>query len=158
MKVIFAGGRPDEEARRRAAECGIQVHAPLSDDEARQLYAEADLFISPIKTGTGIKTKTQEAMANAKPMIGFPNSFRGVPAENGKHAFIVNSNEEFARQFESLIADPELRRRVGESARDFIEVNFNPQTLGQQLINAYAEAVSGAQQRRADAWPAQQHA
>ena len=149
MKVTFAGGRPDEEARHRAAECGIHIHAPLSDDEARRLYAEADIFISPIKTGTGIKTKTQEAMANAKPMVGFPNSFRGVPAENGKHAFIVTSNEEFARQLEALIADPELRRRVGKFARDFIEVTFNPKTLGQQLINAYSEAASDAQQRRA---------
>ena len=149
VKVIFAGGRPDKEARRRAAECGIHIHAPLSDAEARALYAEADIFVSPIKTGTGIKTKTQEAMANAKPMIGFPNSFRGVPAENGKHAFIVTSNEEFARKFEALIGDAELRRRIGTAARNFIEANFNPKTLGQQLIDAYAEAVSGVRQRRA---------
>jgi glycosyltransferase involved in cell wall biosynthesis len=142
VDIVFAGGQPDEEARRRAEECDIHVHAPLSDEEARRLYENADIFLSPIKTGTGIKTKTLEAMANGKPIIGFPNSFRGVPAENGRHAMIVNSNEEFARQFEKLIDDAELRRRMGDAAREFIRVTFNPQTLGERLIEAYSHALN----------------
>jgi glycosyltransferase involved in cell wall biosynthesis len=141
VKVVFAGGRPDEGARRRAAECGIRIEAPLSDDLARKLYAEADFFLSPIKTGTGIKTKTLEAMANGKPMIGFRNSFRGVPVENGKHALIADSNEEFARQFEKLVGDAALRRRLGAAARDFISEHFDPKTLGLELIAAYSRAA-----------------
>jgi len=141
VKVIFAGGRPDEAARRRAADCGIEIQAPLSDDEARRLYAEADIFLSPIKTGTGIKTKTLEAMANGKPIIGFRNSFRGVPVENGVHALIADSNEEFAHLFETLINDQAMRRRLGEAAREFIRKNFNPATLGSQLVNAYSHAA-----------------
>jgi glycosyltransferase involved in cell wall biosynthesis len=141
VKVIFAGGKPDEGARRRAQECGIRIEAPLSDEEARKLYAEADIFLSPIKTGTGIKTKTLEAMANGKPIIGFRNSFRGVPVENGKHALIADSNEEFALLFEKQVTDPALRHRLGEAARDFISDNFNPKTLGPDLIAAYASAA-----------------
>jgi glycosyltransferase involved in cell wall biosynthesis len=141
VKVVFAGGRPDEGARRRAAECGIRIEAPLSDEQARKLYAEADIFLSPIKTGTGIKTKTLEAMANGKPIIGFRNSFRGVPVENGKHALIADSNEEFARLFEKLVTDPALRHRLGEAARDFISENFNPEILGPRLIAAYSSAA-----------------
>jgi hypothetical protein len=141
-KVVFAGGRPDDGARRRAAECGIEMEAPLSDERAKQLYADADVFLSPVKTGTGIKTKTLEAMANGKPIIGFPNSFRGVPVENGKHALIVNSNEEFARLFEKLVEDSALRRQLGEAARNFIRENFNPKTLGLQLIDAYSKAAA----------------
>jgi len=141
VEVVFAGGRPDEGARRRAAECGIRIEAPLSDEQARKLYAEADIFLSPIKTGTGIKTKTLEAMANGKPIIGFRNSFRGVPVENGKHALIADSNEEFARLFEKLVADPVLRNRLGEAARDFIRENFNPKTLGARLMSAYSTAA-----------------
>jgi glycosyltransferase involved in cell wall biosynthesis len=149
LRIVFAGGRPDGEARRRAAECGIEIHAPLSDDEARQLYAEADIFISPIKTGTGIKTKTQEAMANGKPIIGFPNSFRGVPAVDQRDAFIVNSNAEFARRLETLVVDPELRERVGKSARAFVDTTFNPKILGRELITAYSQALNRASARRA---------
>jgi len=147
VKVVFAGGRPDEGARRRAAECGIRIEAPLSDEQARKLYAEADIFLSPIKTGTGIKTKTLEAMANGKPIVGFRNSFRGVPVENGKHALVADSNEEFARLFEKLVADPALRQRLGEAARDFIRENFNPKILGPHLIAAYLSAAEMYQKR-----------
>jgi len=148
LRVIFAGGRPDAEARQRAAECGIEVHAPLSDEEARQLYAQANIFISPIKTGTGIKTKTQEAMSNAKPIIGFPNSFRGVPVVNGRDALVVNSNAEFARGLETLVVDPDLRQRIGQSARALVDVAFNPQTLGHELMKAYADGLSSSRTSR----------
>lgn len=141
VKVVFAGGKPDEGARQRAAECGIRIEAPLSDEQARKLYAEADIFLSPIKTGTGIKTKTLEAMANGKPIVGFRNSFRGVPIENGKHALIADTNEEFARQFEKLVGDATLRRRLGAAARDFISEHFDPKTLGLELVAAYSRAA-----------------
>ena len=141
VEVVFAGGRPDEGARLRAKECGIRIEAPLSDEQARKLYGEADIFLSPIKTGTGIKTKTLEAMANGKPIIGFSNSFRGVPVVNGKHALVADSNEEFARLFEKLVADPALRQRLGKAARDFISENFNPKILGPRLIAAYSSAA-----------------
>jgi glycosyltransferase involved in cell wall biosynthesis len=146
-QVVFAGGRPDDAARARAAECGIEIEAPLSDERAKQLYAGADIFLSPIKTGTGIKTKTLEAMANGKPIIGFRNSFRGVPVENGKHALIADSNEEFARLLEKLVEDSALRRRLGEAARNFIRDNFNPKTLGLQLIDAYSKVAAAGPQR-----------
>jgi hypothetical protein len=141
VQVVFSGGKPDEAARQRAQECGIRMEAPLSDEQARKLYAEADIFLSPIKTGTGIKTKTLEAMANGKPIIGFRNSFRGVPVENGKHALVADSNEEFALLFEKLVTDPALRLSLGKAAREFINENFNPKTLGQKLIDAYSTAA-----------------
>jgi polysaccharide biosynthesis protein PslH len=144
VNIVFAGGQPDQGARDRAAECGIEMHAPLSDEEARILYQDADIFLSPIKTGTGIKTKTLEAMANGKPIIGFPNSFRGVPAEDGKHAMIVESNEDFARGFEKLIADTHLRKQMGAAAREFIGEVFNPESLGQRLIDAYQKALDNS--------------
>jgi glycosyltransferase involved in cell wall biosynthesis len=149
VQVIFAGGVPKEPARRRAAECGIHVQAPLTEEEAQQLYDDCDIFLSPVSAGTGIKTKAMGAMANGKPIIGFRNSFRGIPVENGKHALIADSNDEFARLFERLLADQALRLRLGEAARDFIEEHFNPQTLGLQLIETYAEALGASQQKRA---------
>src|SRR5260221_506632 len=85
------------DARRRAAECGIELHAPLSDADAARLFAEADLFLSPITSGTGIKIKTLDAMAHGKPMLGFSAAFRGVPVENGVQAMIAETPADFAR-------------------------------------------------------------
>lgn len=147
VKTIFAGGFPDEQIRRRACECGIEIYAPLSDTEALRLFAEADIFLSPVASGTGIKIKTVEAMAHGKPIIGFAGAFRGVPAKHGVHALIANSPEEFARLFEELIFDPARRCEIGAAARKLIELNYDPAILGPRLMHVYKQVAESYAQR-----------
>jgi glycosyltransferase involved in cell wall biosynthesis len=139
VKIVFAGGFPDEEVRRRASELGFEIHAPLSDAEARRLFAEAGIFLSPVKSGTGIKIKTLEAMAHGKPIVGFPRAFRGIPVEDNKHAFIADSSKDFARLLERLVFDAALRSEVGVMARAFIRVTFDPAVLGARLMDVYSQ-------------------
>jgi polysaccharide biosynthesis protein PslH len=141
VKTVFAGGFPDEQVRRRASECGIEICAPLSDTEASQLFASADIFLSPVAPATGIKIKTLDAMAHAKPIIGFVGTFRGVPVKHGVHALIANSPEEFGRLFEGLIYDPVRQREIGRAAREFVRVNFDPATLAARLLFVYQQAA-----------------
>ena len=147
VRMIFAGGFPDEEVRYHASQCGIKIHAPLSDAESKRLFATADIFLSPVASGTGIKIKTLEAMAHGKPMIGFPEAFRGVPVERGVHALIADSPEEFARSLEVLIFDPARRSEIGAAAREFIRVNFDPAALGARLLSVYSQAAQTYAQR-----------
>jgi glycosyltransferase involved in cell wall biosynthesis len=140
-RVVFAGGFPEHDLRRRAAECGIELHAPLSDADAARLFHDADIFISPVNSGTGIKIKTLDAMAHGKPMIGFPSAFRGVPVERGLHAMIAGTPAAFARCFEQLIDDEPRRRAIGAAARQFIHMHFDPAILGARLVDVYARAA-----------------
>jgi glycosyltransferase involved in cell wall biosynthesis len=140
VRVVFAGGFPDAEVRRRAAECGIELIAPLSDAGAARLFADARIFLSPVRSGTGIKIKTLDAMAYGKPMIGFRGAFRGVPVEHGVHAMIAESPADFARQFDELIDDAPRRRAIGIAARELIRDRVDPVTLGARLRDVYARA------------------
>ena len=148
VKIVFAGGYPDEEVRRRASELGFEIHAPLSDAEARRLFAEDGIFLSPVKSGTGIKIKTLEAMAHGKPIVGFPEAFRGVPVENNKHAFIADSANDFARLLERLVFDSALRSEIGISAREFIRVKFDPAALGARLMGVYSQVSESTMRQR----------
>ncbi|MGH9423587.1 MAG: glycosyltransferase, partial [Thermoanaerobaculia bacterium] len=138
VRVVFAGGFADADIRARAAACGIEIHAPLSDADGARLFAEADLFLSPVQSGTGIKIKTLDAMAHGKPMIGFRGAFRGVPVEHGVQAMIAETPADFARMFEQLIDDEPRRRSIGSAARDFLRLHFDPSILGPRLANVYA--------------------
>jgi glycosyltransferase involved in cell wall biosynthesis len=139
--MVCAGGFPDEHVRRRASERGIEIHAPLSDSEASNLFAAASIFLSPVISGTGIKIKTLEAMAHGKPIIGFVDAFRGVPVEHGVQALIANSPEEFARLFEGLIFDSARRCKIGAAAREFVRLNFDPATLAARLMSVYSQTA-----------------
>jgi glycosyltransferase involved in cell wall biosynthesis len=145
---IFAGGFPDDQLRRRALECGIEIRAPLDDAEARRLFADATIYLSPVVSGTGIKIKTLEAMAHSKPVIGFPGAFRGVPVESGVHALIANSPEEFARLLEALISDPVRPQEIGAAAREFVRLNFDSASLADRLLQVYVQTAESYQQRR----------
>jgi glycosyltransferase involved in cell wall biosynthesis len=140
VRIVFAGGFPDDDVRRRAAACGFELHAPLSDTEANRLFHECEIFFSPIVSGTGIKMKTLEAMARGKAMIGFPNAFRGVPAENGLQALIADNPVDFARLLEQLIDDGPRRRAIGLAGRDLIRTDFDPAILGERLASIYPVA------------------
>jgi polysaccharide biosynthesis protein PslH len=138
IRVVFAGGFPDDDVRRRAVECGIEIHAPLTDADATRLFREADLFLSPVTSGTGIKVKTLDAMAHGKAMIGFRGAFRGVAAEHGLHAMIADTPADFARVFEQLIDDEPQRSALGAAARRLIRTSFDPAMLGGRLLEVYA--------------------
>ncbi|HSY52283.1 MAG TPA: glycosyltransferase family 4 protein [Thermoanaerobaculia bacterium] len=138
VRVVFAGGFPDDDVRRRAVECGIEIHAPLTDADATRLFREADLFLSPVTSGTGIKVKTLDAMAHGKAMIGFQGAFRGVTAEHGLHAMIADTPADFARVFEQLIDDGPQRRALGAAARGLIRTSFDPAMLAGRLVEVYA--------------------
>jgi glycosyltransferase involved in cell wall biosynthesis len=91
-------------------------------------------------SGTGIKMKTLEAMARGKAMIGFPNAFRGVPAESGLQALIADNPADFARMLEQLIDDKPRRRAIGLAGRDLIHTDFDPAILGERLASIYPVA------------------
>lgn len=141
VKIVCAGGFPDEQVRAKASECNIEIRAPLSDTEADKLFAATSIFLSPVVSGTGIKIKTLQAMAQAKPIIGFAGAFRGVPVQHGVHALIAKSPEDFARLLEELVLDQKSRSEIGAAAREFVRVNFDPARLAARLMSVYSETA-----------------
>lgn len=141
-RVVFAGGVPDDAVRRGAAECGLEIQAPLSDADAGRLLAAADIVLLPITSGTGIKIKTLNAMSRGKATIGFANAFRGVGVTNGSDALIAESAEDFAGLIEMLIEDPSRRGVIGAAAKELIRVQFDPDALALRLIDVYRRVSS----------------
>ena len=149
-QIVFAGGFPSDHLRQRAREIGVELRAPLSDAEASELFRTADLFFSPVRTGTGIKIKTLDAMAHGKPMVGFKGAFRGVPIESGKHALVAETPADFARLLESLFSDEALRQQIGAAGREFVQTHFDPKLLGAELVEVYQRVVEACGQQQAN--------
>jgi glycosyltransferase involved in cell wall biosynthesis len=148
-RIVFAGGFPSDEIRQRARDIGVELQAPLSETHASELFRKADLFFSPVRTGTGIKIKTLDAMAHGKPMVGFKGAFRGVPIESGKHALVAETPADFARLLESLLADAGLRQRIGAAGREFVRTHFDPDLLGAELVEVYQRVAEACAHQQA---------
>lgn len=132
------------DARRIVAELELDHlfrFIPYTPDTAR-LYCASDVVVSPSR-GPELGRPVLEAAASGRPVV-TSGSLDGaglvLPEETG---MLVprRSPAVLASALETLIAEPELRRRLGERAREHAEENFNPETNTAKVMAIYDEVL-----------------
>jgi glycosyltransferase involved in cell wall biosynthesis len=112
---------------------------------AEDYYSElvkSKIIVMPDLSGTGIKNRVIQAMALAKPVVGTPFVFEGIPVENGIHCFKCETFTEFSRIIIRLLNDERLRREIGTSARQFVLNNYTmKEVIGPKWLNLYERAI-----------------
>jgi glycosyltransferase involved in cell wall biosynthesis len=113
-----------------------------TDKELAQVYAASDVFIYPSHAPWSLAVT--EAMAASKPVI--------IPKESGVSEIITNGIngvvmdkakvEETAKQIESLINDPSLRRKIGENAYKYVKNNLSWEQYAKSMENIFEETMS----------------
>lgn len=72
-------------------------------DNLDEYYLNASAVIAPIFSGSGLKTKTVEAISYGKTVIGYPEAFEGIEYDNYPGACVsVNSDAKFIEELNSL--------------------------------------------------------
>lgn len=98
-----------------------------------QEFAKRRAFISPVRYGTGIKTKNLHAMVCGLPLVTTTIGAEGMDLEHEKTALIADSAEDFARAVVRLYSDRELWRRLAENGRAHIAGKFSRERLAASL-------------------------
>lgn len=78
-------------------------------------------------------TKLLEYMAMGKPSISSDIGEAHNIIENGKNGMLSRNKEEFIDKMESLVADDELRRSIGQSAIETIRERYSLSIAGKKL-------------------------
>jgi glycosyltransferase involved in cell wall biosynthesis len=118
------------------------IQHTLADTELAQVYASCDLFINPSHAPWSLAVT--EAMAASRPVI--------IPKESGVSEIITNSVngividktgiEETAKQIELLIINPNLRKKIGENAYEYVKNNLSWEQYAKSMENIFEETVS----------------
>jgi len=90
-------------------------------DDLADAYRLADLTVSPVNVGTGLKIKIIESMAYGIPVIGTSYSLTGVPEIFRECCLAVGNRQEFRNALASLLEDPARLRRMHRSCRNAVE-------------------------------------
>ncbi|MEM3594819.1 MAG: glycosyltransferase, partial [Candidatus Jordarchaeaceae archaeon] len=117
-------------------------HVPHKD--IPKVYKMADVVVLPSKM-EGFGLSITEAMASERPVVAYNVGGVGVQIENGRSGFLVekgNINELAAKTCE-LLSDKELKRKMGERARQIVEEKFNVRKAVDKYLNVYQEAIDG---------------
>ena len=139
LNVMIAGARPAASIR--------AIQYPNWDitgwlDDVRTAYWRARIFAAPLLTGSGLQNKILEAMACGLPCITTSLVNDSIDAEPGVHLFIADTQTEFVNHVETLLADADKRKRIGENARNFVVNNYRWSEFNGQLENIIVNAKS----------------
>ncbi|WP_376694895.1 glycosyltransferase [Wenzhouxiangella sp. EGI_FJ10305] len=128
-------GRNQNHSVPRAAAGRVSFSGFVDDLQAR--VQRAAVFIVPLRAGSGTRLKILEAMALGKAIVSTRIGAEGIGLVDGDSACLADTPAEFARAIDRLLDDPELRRNLGQRARQLAEQRYGWTVIGERLLAAY---------------------
>lgn len=116
-------------------------------------YSHATLYAMPSHY-EGLPTVLLEAMACQCPIV--TTNVGGVPymVEDGESALLVEPQQpqQFAKAIKRLLAEPELRQRLGNEARRIAESRFSWPAISERYLEQYESLVHKSDRRSLGAY------
>jgi len=119
----------------------VTGHVPVIDEVLRK----AAVTVIPLSGGAGVKTKVLQAFAKRLPVVATAAGMRGVPAVDGVHALLAESDDELAAAAVRILRDPDLGRSLASRASTLLRERFTDDVYRAALEKALAvpKRVSG---------------
>jgi glycosyltransferase involved in cell wall biosynthesis len=144
--VLVGEGAYREQYMRDAAAMGIEDHLTwtgmVEDPFGEGVFAAADVVCQFSKWEEVFGWMIAEAMAHGKPVVA--TRVGGIPEliTNGRSGFLVERSDTVAmsERILTLLADPELRARMGHAGREIVSEKFDLRKNVAQLITSYGIA------------------
>jgi hypothetical protein len=124
-----------------AGKLGIALQANFSDrlpegvstlgwiPDLALFYRELRVIVNPVVRGTGLKIKSVEAMAHARPLVAYPVGLEGMACTSDLPWIEVDDPQAMASACIALLSDPGRCDVMGESA-----IQYANQTLGDEHV------------------------
>ena len=122
VTFFIVGANPDSKITDIGRDKGVTVTGRV--DAVYPWLRRAAVGIDPLRAGAGLQNKVLEGMACGLPMVVTPVANEGIKASPDLHLLIADNAPGFADQVIRLLKDLQLRQRIGEAARRFIEHNW----------------------------------
>jgi len=108
-------------------------------DDVRPYVHNSAVYIVPITVGGGTRLKIVDAMAMGKAIVSTSIGCEGIKVKHGENIIIADNPGDFATSIIELLADRELRLRLGQSARETAIMNYSWKLIAPKLNNIYKE-------------------
>nr|MDO8080739.1 glycosyltransferase family 4 protein [Candidatus Freyarchaeota archaeon] len=117
-------------------------HVPHMD--IPRIYRMADVVVLPSKM-EGFGLSLTEAMAAEKPVVAYDVGGVGIQIEHGFNGFLIEKGDfiELAEKTCELLSDKELKKIMGERAKQVVEEKFNVRKAAEKYLRLYQEVING---------------
>ena len=98
-----------------------------------------DINLAPLESGNPFCDAKSEIKFTEAAIVGVPTVASRTEAfefaiRDGETGFLASNADEWVAKLEELVADADLRHRMGEAARADVLARYAPETMGQQLL------------------------
>jgi glycosyltransferase involved in cell wall biosynthesis len=121
-----------------AADPQIIVTGTVAD--VRPYLAEADIMIVPLRIGGGTRIKIYEGMASATPVVSTRIGAEGLPVTTGGNILLADSPEDFTQAVGDLFNNTQLREKIGNCGRAFVQERFGWEAVN-QVFDSYCQQL-----------------
>lgn len=139
VQFTIVGGNPSERVQRLAAMKGVVVTGRVP--EIKPYFAEATVFVVPLRIGSGTRLKILEALAMGKAVVSTTVGAEGLALQDGKEIFIADEPNPFAEAVTRLLTDPKLRMEIGKNGRARVEQDYDWRNIAEKLNNVYEKLL-----------------
>ena len=139
--VLWIVGKDPTPAVRSLAGPGVHVTGFVPD--VRPYLARANVFVSPLIGGAGIKNKLLQAWSMAKPIVATSRSVGGLAARDGENLLIADRPGDFAAACLRLLKDPAERQRLGAAGQRLVQDLYTWEKKALELEQVFLQVQSG---------------
>jgi glycosyltransferase involved in cell wall biosynthesis len=130
----LVGNNPPQRIQNLASPGRVVVTGQVPD--VRPYIRKASVYVSPIRIGTGIKTKIIEALSLSKAIVATPQSLQGLWKVDDS-LLIAADERDFAAKVAGLLKDPEKVKQLGARAKLLYDQHYSPQKAKLLSLEVY---------------------
>lgn len=138
-RVQLVGANPTAEIRALEDRYPGKVEVTGTVPDVAPYLRAATLAAAPIAYGVGIQNKVLEAMACATAVVCTPQAVSALQAHAEQDVLVAQDQQEFADKVVGLLSNQQLRNRIGDAGRAYVEKNHD----WDRVVVRLAEILSG---------------
>jgi len=129
--VIAIGRNPPQE------EIHPNIHFTGSVEAVGPWLKACDMAVIPLREGGGTRMKIIDCFAAGLPVVSTSKGIEGIPAVNGREAFICDDWQAMANHIMELAQSKELRGRLSAAGEEFTS-GMDWKSLGERYLELYS--------------------
>lgn len=109
--------------------------------DVREYIAKGQVFIVPLRTGSGMRIKILNALAMGKAIISTSIGCEGIEVTDCRNIYIADTKEKFAEKILYLLNSKNERRRIGENGLKLVKEKYQWEKIAENIEIEYIKII-----------------
>lgn len=138
-RLYIVGQKPHVSLNQLSSADGVEITGWVA--QVQPFLSAADVYVAPLRMGSGTRLKILEAMASGKAVVATSMAAAGLNAETLEALIVADTAEDFAARIVALLHDPVERARLGALAHERVRERYDWSALVPCLHQIHSKLI-----------------